>query len=423
MGPVAACGDLNLPVTFSTTDVFNPGNVFTVELSDSTGSFALPTVIGSAVGTGAGSISCTFPAGIGGGGWAIRVTASDPAQIGDAYALPITTVVPPNAGLSSAVTVCSNSGPVQLLNLLAGSPDVGGTWSGPLGPMNGTFDPAADPAGPYQYVVDATPPCLLETAILSVAVVLAPNAGTSNSITVCSSDPPFILLNLLDGSPQVGGSWTSLAGNPSPNFFLPGTDMPGCYTYTVPGMAPCANDAATLCIMVTDAIDPGEDFTITQCGGPPIDMQAGLLPGGTWTYLGVEHSNLFTPGVDPPGSYVYTMPPTPSCSGASVTATMLVYMPPNAGGNATVNWCASFGALDLFAQLGGNPDPGGAWTDDSGTGALSGDMFDPAGVPSGTYTFTYTVMVNGVCLPGQATVTVVNTAVCMVPPQTNDPVE
>lgn len=344
MTPVTACGSTTMNVPFSAASSYNAGNVFTMELSDAAGSFAAPAVIGSAAGIGSGVIPCTFPAGIGGGGWAIRVVASDPAETGDAYVLPIATLLPPDA-------------------------------------------------------------------------------GTSSSIAVCSNEPPFNMLTQLGGSPQAGGSWTGPNGASQPGVFQPAISLAGCYTYTVAAAPPCSNASSVLCVTVSDAPTPGSNIDFSACGGPPIDMQAGLPPGGTWTFGGAPHSNIFTPGIDTPGPYVYTLPGVPPCTGVTYTAWMMIDMPPNAGTSANVNWCASFGPLDLYAQLGGTPDGGGTWTDDSGTGALSGGTFDPAGIPNGIYLFTYTVPASGMCQGAQATVVVTNTAACMVPPETNDPVE
>lgn len=56
-------------------------NVFTAELSDATGSFSSPTVIGSLTATGSGTISATLPAGIAAGTqYRIRITSSNPAR-------------------------------------------------------------------------------------------------------------------------------------------------------------------------------------------------------------------------------------------------------------------------------------------------------------------------------------------------------
>ena len=342
MVPMANCGPLNAPVSFTTTGVYNAGNVFTVELSDAVGAFAVPLVIGSAAGTGSGTIACSFPAGIvGGSGQAIRILASDPAEIGEAYVLPITTAIPANAGLNSVVTVCSSDAPMELVGLLAGTPDLGGSWTGPMGPMNGAFDPATDPPGPYMYMVDAVPPCMQATATLLVTVVNAPDAGIGATVPVCGSDAPFALLDLLGGAPHVGGMWASLDGAPHPGVFQPAIDPAGCYMYTVAGMSPCANAAEAVCI------------TVEQ--------------------------------------------------------------PANAGTGSTLAWCQSWGMLDLFAQLGGSPDAGGSWADLLGTGQLSGGMWNPTGMPNGSYAFTYTVG-GGACAPSMATVTVNHAQACLAPP-------
>ena len=73
-----ATGSLN----FSSTDIFNAGNIFTAQLSDGSGSFLSPISIGtlSLSGTGpSGSISITIPNGMASGsGYKIRIVSSDP---------------------------------------------------------------------------------------------------------------------------------------------------------------------------------------------------------------------------------------------------------------------------------------------------------------------------------------------------------
>ncbi len=65
----------------TSTDVFQPGNVYTVQLSDASGSFAAPIVIGSIASTNnSETINFTIPPGTpSGSGYRIRVTSSDPA--------------------------------------------------------------------------------------------------------------------------------------------------------------------------------------------------------------------------------------------------------------------------------------------------------------------------------------------------------
>ncbi|MEO8590209.1 MAG: hypothetical protein ABI432_12625 [Flavobacteriales bacterium] len=339
MAPVTLCGGQTLAVAFTAIGTFNAGNVFSVELSDAAGSFAAPTIIGSVLATGSGSTSCGFPAGIvGGAGQAIRVNASDPVQTGIAYILPMTTVIPPNAG-SNAV------------------------------------------------------------------------------ITLCSSDPPTSLFAALGGTPQSGGTWTNPPGNPSPNTFIPGTSIPGCYTYTVASGPPCANDTAVVCVSVNQAIDLGTDGNLTVCSNAsPIDLGAGLPAGGTWVFLGGPHSSVFTPGVDPPGCYTYTVPGIAPCSDATVDRCITVEVMPDAGLDAAVIWCISAGVVDLFTQLGGTPDPGGTWTDIDATGELVGSIFNAPAVAPGNYDFTYVVNGNAPCVPASATLTVTVAACIQAPP-------
>ncbi|MCB0555640.1 MAG: DUF11 domain-containing protein, partial [Phaeodactylibacter sp.] len=83
-----------------------------------------------------------------------------------------------------------------------------------------------------------------------------------------------------------------------------------------------------------------------------------------------------------------------------------------AGANGFVKLCPTCSPdnlpVDLFGALGGNPSPGGAWTNNSGVNVSLADPSNVnfAGVPAGTYTFTYTVTGQPGCPPASAIVTV-----------------
>jgi hypothetical protein len=62
-----------------------------------------------------------------------------------------------------------------------------------------------------------------------------------------------------------------------------------------------------------------------------------------------------------------------------------------AGLNSSVTVCSDAPPVDLFDALNGSPDPGGGWSDDSGTGALSGSVLDVGQLAQGSYPFTYSV--------------------------------
>ncbi|HEY8934853.1 MAG TPA: gliding motility-associated C-terminal domain-containing protein, partial [Cyclobacteriaceae bacterium] len=79
---------------------------------------------------------------------------------------------------------------------------------------------------------------------------------------------------------------------------------------------------------------------------------------------------------------------------------------PNGGTDNSVSGCDSNTAFDLFASLGGTPDPGGTWTDMDGSGAtITGDNVNLNGVAAGSYRYQYNLAVSG-CGSASAIVTV-----------------
>lgn len=77
--PASWCVNTAFNINFKAVGTFNAGNVFTAQLSNSVGSFASPTTIGSLSSTTSGIISATIP-GLGQStGYRIRVISSNPA--------------------------------------------------------------------------------------------------------------------------------------------------------------------------------------------------------------------------------------------------------------------------------------------------------------------------------------------------------
>lgn len=75
---VTATTSASIDIPFTLTGTMNPGNIVTAQLSDATGSFASPVVLGTLASTTSGTINGTIPAAtITGGGYRIRVISSD----------------------------------------------------------------------------------------------------------------------------------------------------------------------------------------------------------------------------------------------------------------------------------------------------------------------------------------------------------
>ncbi|HQW07474.1 MAG TPA: T9SS type A sorting domain-containing protein [Flavobacteriales bacterium] len=398
MDPIALCGSPTLNVSYEVMNPFDVGNVFNVELSDASGSFAAPTLIGSIEAVSSGSVACTFPAGISAGsGIAIRIVATDPPETGATYILPITTVVPVNAGYDDAFTVCSTAGLMVLIDQVGGMPDLFGSWTDSNGvPHSGILDPAADPSGFYTYRVEGIAPCATDLSLHFITIVQGADAGTSTTATICSSDAPFLLSSLLGGSPQPGGTWTfnSVPHNP---LFVPGADAPGCYGYTVTANAPCSSATTVVCVQVNLQPDAGTDGGATFCANEVSFVLFPLLggsphAGGTWTFLGILGQE---------GCYQYVVAGDAPCVNdtSMVCISFAADIPPDAGISADIVLCANGDPVSMTDLLDGTPDLNGTWT--SIVGAPHSGLFDPAMDPEGCY--EHTVMGSGPCADTTAT--------------------
>ncbi|HEX2617063.1 MAG TPA: T9SS type A sorting domain-containing protein, partial [Flavobacteriales bacterium] len=222
----------------------------------------------------------------------------------------------PNAGTNGAITVCATDAAFSLFAQLGGTPDLGGSWSGPSAVVGGNYDPATMDAGVYTYQVNGAGPCGNSTATVTVTENVPANAGSNGSHTVCVDAAAFALDTYL-GTHDAGGNWT-FGGNPHSGTFTPGTDVAGVYTYTVSSAAPCANVSATVTVTVNDlpVVDAGSygPFCSTDA---PIALNAGSPAGGSFSGTGVTVGN-FDPSVGTQ-TIVYSYTDGNSCSNSAST--------------------------------------------------------------------------------------------------------
>ncbi len=95
--------------TFNPSAFLQPGNRFTVQLSNNSGSFSNPVNIGNVTATSSGSISCTIPNNTTGGtGYMIRITSNSPTDTSVVFG-PITIHPNPTASITAngATTICT----------------------------------------------------------------------------------------------------------------------------------------------------------------------------------------------------------------------------------------------------------------------------------------------------------------------------
>ena len=311
----------------------------------------------------------------------------------------------PDTGIDNILELCSNdNSSVDLFSSLGGSPDTGGTWSPALASGTGVFDPTIDSPGIYTYSIAGTSPCPDASSTVEVLIIQEPNAGLDGTLNICDDNGLVDLFNSLGGTPDSGGTWSPALASGT-GVFDPNIDPDVVYTYTVTGTSPCPDATATVTITVTPFMEAGENGAITLCTtDAPVDLfnSLGGTPdsGGTWSPALASGTGIFNPNVDSAGTYTYTTSPGGTCDDDSAIVIVTIETPPNAGNNSTVNLCSLDNTIDLFNNLGGTPDVGGAWSPTlaSGTG-----VFDPNIDPEGTYTYTLT---SAVCGDVSATVTV-----------------
>ncbi|HRH39280.1 MAG TPA: hypothetical protein PK760_13100, partial [Flavobacteriales bacterium] len=301
----------------------------------------------------------------------------------------VTVVTNPDPGTNGSITVCESGSTIGLFAQLGGTPDPGGSWTGPSVVAGDVFDPATMNAGVYTYTITVPPPCTSASSTATVTISQPADAGDDGALTLCISSPVTALINSLGGTPQAGGTWSGPSAVVG-GMFDPATMNAGVYTYTVNGTAPCPADAASVTVTVVTEPDPGINGTITACStGASFSLiaQLGGTPdaGGSWTGPSVVIGDVFDPATMNAGGYTYTINVPPPCASVSSTVTVNVNAPPDAGSDGNITLCSSDAAVDLFNSLGGSPDTGGTW---SGPSVMVGGSFDPATMNAGAYMYT-----------------------------------
>lgn len=170
------------------------------------------------------------------------------------------------------------------------------------------------------------PECAVTDSVL-VSPDPSIDAGVSNTITLCESDPIIQLTDSLDGTPDAGGVWTNSGGVAVSNTFSPANDPADTYTYTIISGAGCVA-SSTLAITVIPAEDP------LCCG--VVDAGLDAFTCGLTIELTATRGNTGVGNWQGPTGAVFADP------NAETTA---VTMPAGSGGTYTFYWVENDGAF------------------------------------------------------------------------------
>ena len=318
----------------------------------------------------------------------------------------VNTVPASDPGSDGSLTICITGPAEDLFSSLNGAPTPGGVWTSPSGgAFGGLLNPATGASGAYVYTLPPVGPCPAQSATVDVTIEATPDAGLNGAVSLCASGAPYAMLSGLNGSPAANGTWNDPSGQAHGANFVPGTDTPGVYTYTIYAPLPCVSATSELTISVEQPVNAGVGGYASLCeNGPAVDpfdwLGGSPDAGGSWTGPGGASVALVDPSIATAGDYTYIVQGTAPCPDAQAIMTVTIDGLPNAGDDIAITLCDEADPAVLINWLIG-ADPGGSWTGPSG--AATG-VFEPGVNIPGAY--TYTVNGVGACVGEQDQATV-----------------
>lgn len=217
------------------------------------------------------------------------------------------------------------------------------------------------------------------------------NGSTEVAIQASGVEPLSFSITSMNGAPFTvnNGSSNIFSGLASATYIFRVTDACGSFSnieFNINELEPLAITAENLC--------EGEDGRLSvpqfsflnyewyEAGAP-----ATILSTANNLELGPFDSTIH------PGNYiVHIFSDNPaSCIEQTLEFEVQPNNLPDAGEDDLVSLCNEGNQLDLSAYLSTGHHTGGTWTDNNGTGALTGNQLNTQGLAAGSYLFTYTV--------------------------------
>ncbi|MBL7765907.1 MAG: T9SS type A sorting domain-containing protein [Chitinophagaceae bacterium] len=181
------CKGSSFSVTANANGVYTAGNVFTAQLSNASGSFSAPTVIGTLTSNPLGlnqpiTVPVIMPAVINGTGYKVRIVASAPAVTG-ANSVSSITVSSPNMGNDSVLTKC----PDNTINLTGFYSAAGITYQYYNNVFSTIPTPTAVQNGIYNIIGTGTSGCK-DTVLVTINNNPKPSLGANQVFSKCVSE-------------------------------------------------------------------------------------------------------------------------------------------------------------------------------------------------------------------------------------------
>lgn len=312
----------------------------------------------------------------------------------------------PDAGTNGTISFCSDDPSTDLMNVLGGNPDPGGTWSPSLASGNGTFNPSTDPGGVYTYQINNA--CGSASATVNVTVNPAEDATFAyftSSFCTSGLNPVPAVTGTPGGTFSISGSGSIDPVSGMVNLAASGA---GVYTITYTTNGPCPDTYS-----VTLTIEAQANASITATG-PFCEYDASVFlqaaqSGGTWSGPGVDPT---TGEFDPAAAGVGTSTITYTIGGACGDAQsidIVVYPTPTVStiGDTSIQLDNSI-ELTSFSNAGSYSWSPNIWLD-------CNDCLSPIATPEDNVTYQITVEENGCTASDNVYITVLYDPVIFVP--------
>lgn len=297
------CAGDTINLKYGVTFPFQSGNTFGVQMSDASGSFASPKLIGTVNHTDSGTIQCIIPYNtVTGSGYKLRIVATNPTRVSAVNPLEMQIYGPPQPLTSNNNTPVCEGDTIKLSVTHPAMSGVTYSWTGPNSFGSNSQNPfklGAALADTGDYIITATVGNLCSVRdTTNVKVNIIPDVPTASSNSVVC---PKTTLSLFATSTTSGvtyswtgpNSFTSSMQNPSINNATYG--MAGTY-YVTASKSGCTSppDSAVVAVAITTPT-PSASSNSPICEKQTLELTSSTVNGATYKWTGPNSFSASTP--------------------------------------------------------------------------------------------------------------------------------
>lgn len=394
--------------SYRTTYPFKTNNTFTVQLSNSTGSFSSPVNIGSKTGTTTDTVFCTIPPNTPPGTkYRIRVIGNNIADtsLETTNEITINNLYPANLSASFNSSICPYD--TLRLNSTTSSTGVKFSWTGPNNFADTGTAPIVDTGNKYgtgQYIVFANLNGCVGKDTVDVTFKPMPYSGTFNATasTPCETDTLF--LNMTNAATGTTFSWTgpnSFTSTDQNTYITSATStLVGQYIVRADLNGCIQKDTATLSGIKQLPVKPVATTNAPFCSGTALQLSATTTtPNATYQWNGPNGftSTLQSPGIgaaSPVHNGDYRVAATLNGCTTRDTVTVTIYPIP---AKPTISSNAPLCAADTLRLFGNSTSTGVnySWTGPNSFAGSAGDTAFKAPGTNATGQYKLTVEKDG----------------------------